>query len=80
MNEHLRGSRAVLPGFEARPGLGKLAEGWKDRLVYLVVDAEEQPGLSAVLVRPDTIVAWVGSGVFDEAEFVGAVSSWPGAS
>ncbi|MFS8123325.1 hypothetical protein QD336_12980 [Rhizobium sp. BR 250] len=52
MNEHLRGSRAVLPGFEARPGLGKLAEGWKDRLVYLVVDAEEQLGLSAVSSWP----------------------------
>ncbi|MBO9654662.1 MAG: hypothetical protein J7562_10085 [Agrobacterium tumefaciens] len=80
MNEHLRGGRAVLLDFEARPGLGKLVEGWKDRPVYLAVDAEGRLGLSAVLVRTDAIVAWVGSGVFDEAEFVGVVSSWPGAS
>ncbi|WP_332909304.1 hypothetical protein [Agrobacterium leguminum] len=32
----------------------------------------------AVLVRPDGIVAWVGEGVFGEAELIGAASCWLG--
>ncbi len=36
-------------------------------LLYLAVDAEEQPGLSTVLLWSDEIVAWVGEGIFDDA-------------
>ncbi|MFK0206485.1 FAD-dependent monooxygenase [Agrobacterium sp. NPDC090283] len=79
LNEYLRGGRAVLLDFEARPTLGQCAGGWKDRLVYLAVDAKERLGLSAILVRPDGIVAWVAEGGFDKADFIGAVSCWLGA-
>lgn len=48
----------MLLDFDARPMLGNVAERWSDRLDYVAVDAEDRMGLSALLVRPDGIVAW----------------------
>ena len=76
--EHWRGGRVVLLDFESRPVPRKRAGDWEDMLLCLAVDAEEQPGLSTVLLWPDEIAAWVGEGIFDDAWFVGAVSCWLG--
>jgi hypothetical protein len=35
-------------------------------------------GLSAMLVRPDGFVAWVGEGAFDHAEIAQATLRWFG--
>lgn len=36
-----------------------MAAGWADRIVYARTDAEDRLGLTAVLVRPDGVAAWV---------------------
>ncbi|KAA1234404.1 NAD(P)-binding protein [Agrobacterium tumefaciens] len=80
LNEHLRSCHAVLLEFDARPMLGNVAERWSDRLDYVAVDAEDRMGLSALLVRPDGIVAWACDATPDEAELEESIVRWLGVS
>jgi len=53
-----------------------LAGGYGDRLKYISGAAKEQLGLSAVLVRPDGIVAWAAEGEPDVRELQKAADWW----
>ena len=57
--------KGVLLDFDARAPLRALAARWQHRITYVASDVKERLGLSAVLVRPDGIVAWVGAGDAD---------------
>ncbi|TWB16503.1 2-polyprenyl-6-methoxyphenol hydroxylase-like FAD-dependent oxidoreductase [Rhizobium sp. ERR 1071] len=55
----LRTGKGLLLDFDARASLEALASRWSDRITYIASDARDRLGLSALLVRPDGVVAWV---------------------
>lgn len=61
--------------FDARASMRELASRWC-HVTYVASDAKDRLGLSAVLVRPDGIVAWAGEGDFDLADAAYAASRW----
>ena len=54
----LKTGKGLLLDFETRLPLHDLAGRWNDRIDYVASDAKDRLGLSALLVRPDGIVAW----------------------
>jgi hypothetical protein len=69
----------MLLDFDARAPLQALAGSWDDRIDYVADDVENRLDLSAVLLRPDGIVAWASDGASDDAEAAQAASRWFGA-
>ena len=61
LGEKLKGGKGLLVDFEADQVLKDLitAEAYGDRVDYVGVGTSQTCGLSAILVRPDGIVAWV---------------------
>ncbi len=68
----------LLLDFDARAPLKALANRWPDRITYVASDARDRLGLSAVLVRPDGVVAWVAEGDPDLEDVARAASRWFG--
>lgn len=78
LGEHLREGKGLLLDFDAQAPLRVLARGWSRRLTYVANDAKDRLGLSALLVRPDGIVAWAGEAVPNFEDAAGAASRWFG--
>jgi 2-polyprenyl-6-methoxyphenol hydroxylase-like FAD-dependent oxidoreductase len=76
LGEHLRGGKGVLLDFGADPMLQTTIRRWQDRITYLAGDAVDKLGLSAVLVRPDGIVAWASGGAAGPEEISRAAARW----
>jgi len=74
----LRTGQALLLYFAARPALQALASRWSGRIAYVAEDARERLGLSALLVRPDGVVAWAADGEPDLEGAAQAASRWFG--
>lgn len=74
----MRTGKGLLLDFDMSPALEALGRRWNDRVTYIAGDVEDRLGLSAVLVRPDGIVAWVGEDIPDHPSAVEAVSRWFG--
>lgn len=72
----LRTGQGVLLDFDTRAPLQALATRWSDRVAYVASDAKDKLGLSAVLVRPDGMVAWAAEGAPDPGEATRAASRW----
>ncbi|MFC7399447.1 FAD-dependent monooxygenase [Chelatococcus sp. GCM10030263] len=75
----LKNGKGLLLDFDARAPLEALASRWGDRITYVVSDAKDRLGLSAVLVRPDGFVAWASEGAPNADEAAQAASRWFGA-
>ena len=80
LGERLRSGKGLLLDFDARAPLQTLAGRWPDRIAYVASDAEDSLGLTAVLIRPDGIVAWAGDGSADQEALTQAASRWFGAA
>lgn len=78
LGERLRAGKGLLLDFDARPPLQALANRWSDRITYVASDVEDRLGLSAVLLRPDGIVAWASEASLDLEEAFQAASRWFG--
>ncbi|WP_342627823.1 FAD-dependent monooxygenase [Nguyenibacter vanlangensis] len=78
VGERLRTGTGLLLDFEARPSLAAMADRWRSRLSYIGCNAADRLGISALLVRPDGIVAWINEGEADEAGLTLAASRWFG--
>ncbi|UYY57236.1 FAD-dependent monooxygenase [Sphingomonas sp. S2-65] len=78
LNEHLRDGRGLLLDFEARATLQALAARWGNRIRYVASDATDRSNLSALLVRPDGIVAWAGADAAPDEDAVRAAYQWFG--
>lgn len=78
ISPHMRTGKGLLLDFDMSPALEALGRRWNDRVTYIAGDVEDRLGLSAVLVRPDGIVAWVGEDIPDHPSAVEAVSRWFG--
>ncbi len=70
--------KGLLLDFDARASLEALASRWSDRLTYVAGDAKDRLGLSALLLRPDGFVAWVGEAEPDLEAAAEVASRWFG--
>ena len=68
----------LLLDFGAEAPLRALAGRWNGRIRYVARDARDPLGVSAVLVRPDGIVAWASAGEPGLDEAARAASRWFG--
>lgn len=78
LGERLRTGGALFLDFDASPSLQTLIARWRGRVAYVASDAKDRLGLSAVLVRPDGIVAWAAEATADADDAARAVSRWFG--
>ncbi len=76
----LRGGKGLLLDFTSDAQLRAPADRWRERVDYVAGGAKDQLGLSAVLVRPDGIVAWAGEDNDDSDGLIDAASIWFGPS
>lgn len=78
LGDLLRTGRGLLLDFDARVPLRALAGRWDGRFDYVGAEARDRLGVSAVLVRPDGIVAWAGEAAPDLEDAARAASRWFG--
>ncbi|MBE1159866.1 FAD-dependent monooxygenase [Dyella acidiphila] len=78
LGEHLRTGQGLLLDFDPRAPLQAWAARWHGRIAYRAGDASEKPGLTAVLVRPDGIVAWVAEAAPAPDALTQAAARWFG--
>lgn len=60
VDDLLREGRGLLLDFGSDTGLTRLAAGYARQVDYVAGPARERLGISALLVRPDGVVAWAG--------------------
>lgn len=78
LGERLRTGKGLLLDFGT--SLQATASRWSDRIAYVAGDAENQLGLSALLVRPDGVVAWASDDIPDPADVARVAARWFGAT
>lgn len=80
LGELLAEGAGLLLDFEASVPLQALARRWDGRIRYISSAARDRLGLSALLVRPDGVVAWVGEAPPDLGDAEQALRRWFGAA
>ena len=78
MGDLLGAGRGLLLDFDARAPLQALARRWGGEITYAASDVQDRLGLSALLVRPDGVVAWAADAAPDPAQAGHAASRWFG--
>ena len=78
LGELLGAGNGLFLDFDASTPFHALARRWSDRIMYVASDAKDRLGLSAVLVRPDGVVAWAAESGSDQEEAAQAASRWFG--
>ncbi|RAJ37306.1 2-polyprenyl-6-methoxyphenol hydroxylase-like FAD-dependent oxidoreductase [Pedobacter cryoconitis] len=68
--------QGILLDFKKNTSLQTLAGKYSDRIKYISAGAKDQLALSAVLIRPDGIIAWVADNDPDYSEFQKAAGCW----
>jgi 2-polyprenyl-6-methoxyphenol hydroxylase-like FAD-dependent oxidoreductase len=76
--ELLRTGKGLFLDFDARASLQTLASRWSGRIPYVASDVKDRLGVSAVLVRPDGFLAWVGDDTIKHEQVVEVASRWFG--
>jgi 2-polyprenyl-6-methoxyphenol hydroxylase-like FAD-dependent oxidoreductase len=76
IGELMHGGQGILLDFNMQASLKTLASAYGGQLKYVSGRAKEQLGLSAVLVRPDGIIAWACGGEADEESLRQALILW----
>lgn len=78
LGERLRSGQALWLDFSGHAPLRALAQHWNHRIAYVAGAAQETLGLSALLVRPDGIVAWAADDAPDLEDAAQAATRWFG--
>ncbi|WP_343717736.1 FAD-dependent monooxygenase [Inquilinus sp.] len=78
LGERLRTGKGLFLDFDAEAARAELAGRWGQRIGYVAGDARDRLGLSAVLVRPDGIVAWATGAAGDLDGAASVVTRWFG--
>jgi 2-polyprenyl-6-methoxyphenol hydroxylase-like FAD-dependent oxidoreductase len=76
IGELMHDGRGVLLDFHGNASLETVAGEYGDRIKYLLGRTKQQPGLSAVLIRPDGIIAWASGNDLDSSELRRAAARW----
>lgn len=74
----LKKGNGLLLDFDAGRPLQALASGWCDRIAYVASEVKDSLGLSALLVRPDGVVAWAAEAAAGHEEAIQAAARWFG--
>jgi len=74
----LRDGKALLLDFAPGAPLQLVANRWQGRMCYLASEPRDRLGLSAVLVRPDGVVAWTSETAGDDEGLLQAAWRWIG--
>ncbi|HVY40655.1 MAG TPA: FAD-dependent monooxygenase [Polyangia bacterium] len=72
----LREGKSLLLEIGPQPSLQALDGAWGDQVRYVAREARDRLGLSAVLVRPDGVVAWASDSTPDAGEVAGVAARW----
>ncbi|GAA0678886.1 FAD-dependent monooxygenase [Streptomyces cellulosae] len=80
LGELLQTGHGVALDFTADQALRPTAQQWQGRIRYATGPVRDSLGFSALLVRPDGIVAWARESIPDAAEFENAATRWFGAA
>lgn len=78
LGELSRQGRGVLLDFRGDLALRRAAGSWEERIHYASGPAHNDLGFTAVLVRPDGVVAWASGGTPDLDTFEQAAAVWFG--
>jgi hypothetical protein len=76
IGELMHDGQGILLDFGMNASIKTLADEYGDRLKYVSGPAKEQLGLSAVLIRPDGIIAWASDNNPDYSELQKAAARW----
>lgn len=76
IDELMNDGRGILLDFNRSAELKTLASGYGTGIKYISGKAKEQLGLSAVLIRPDGIIAWAVDNAPDCSELQKAAARW----
>jgi hypothetical protein len=76
IGEMMRDGRGILLDFDGNASLSALAGDYGNPMKYVSGRAKDQLGLSAVLIRPDGIVAWAADQEPNGQEFKNAAACW----
>ncbi|MGF7040492.1 FAD-dependent monooxygenase [Mucilaginibacter lappiensis] len=76
IGELMHDSQGILLDFDKNASLKTLASEYGDQIRYVSGRAKEQLGLSAVLIRPDGIIAWASDNDPDCSELQKAAARW----
>ena len=74
----MRDGKGLLLDFDHDPSTEALTNLWSDRVSYVADVPRDKLGLSAVLVRPDGIVAWASDTATDTTTLTQALARWFG--
>jgi 2-polyprenyl-6-methoxyphenol hydroxylase-like FAD-dependent oxidoreductase len=78
LGEYLSAGKGLWLDFDPHTPLQALATRWNDRIAYVANSSKDTLGLSALLVRPDGMVAWAAEAAPDMDEAAEAASRWFG--
>jgi 2-polyprenyl-6-methoxyphenol hydroxylase-like FAD-dependent oxidoreductase len=78
IGELMNNGKGMLLDFNSGSSLKSLADAYKDRIVHVSSKANEQLGLTTVLVRPDGFVAWASDGEPDTDAVSKTILRWFG--
>jgi hypothetical protein len=76
IGELMHDGKGILLDFNMNASLKKLASEYGDRMKYVSGRVKEQPGVSAVLIRPDGIIAWASDNNPDYGDLQKAAARW----
>ncbi len=76
IGELMHNGQGILLDFDRNASLKPLADKYGNQMKYVSGHAEEQLGLSAVLIRPDGIIAWACDNDPDCTELQKAAARW----
>jgi len=76
IGELMHNSQGVLLDFDGNVSLKKLASAYGDQIRYVSCNAKDRLGVSALLIRPDGIIAWAADNDPDYNELQLAADRW----
>ena len=76
MNERMQDGKAILLDFNRNDSLKSWTDEYDDQIKYISVNAKNQLGISALLIRPDGIIAWASDQEPDFSELKKAATRW----
>lgn len=76
MGDYMHHGQAILLSCNENALLQAWANRYKSRIRYVAATPKESLGVSAILIRPDGIVAWATDGDFDEVALQQAADHW----
>lgn len=76
ISELMRDGHGILLDFDANASLKALTSEYGDEMKYATGHAKDQLGLSALLIRPDGIIAWASDSDPDGNELQKAMDRW----